>query len=117
MSENLLYTYAKLSVQVPRTFYIIPLFTLLLLPESPLWLLRNGFYGRAKEVLNEVAKENKEEVDIEIYPVAVTSKYDFDEAEIMKRMFVTFKNPDKDNVDLETRNYSLRQTFCGPELL
>ena len=116
MSENLLYTYAKLSVWVPRTFYIIPLFTLLLLPESPLWLLRNGFYGRAKEVLNEVAKENKEEVDIEIYPVAVTSKYDFDDAEIMKRMFVTFKNPDKDNVDLETRYYSLRQAFCGSEL-
>ena len=29
---------------------------------------------------------------------------------------MTFKNPDKDNVDLETRYYSLRQTFCGPEL-
>ena len=31
-------------------------------------------------------------------------------------MFVTFKNPDKDNVDLETRYYSLRQAFCGSEL-
>ena len=101
---------------VPRTFYVIPLVTLLLLPESPWWLLRYGYYGRAKEVLTEVAKDNKEEVDIEIYPVAVTNKYEFDEAEILKRIFVTFKNPDKDNVDLETRYYSLKQTFCCPEL-
>ena len=48
--------------------------------------------------------------------MAVTNKYEFDEAEILKRIFVTFKNPDKDNVDMETRYYSLKQTFCCPEL-
>ena len=116
MSENEVYAYGKAAEWVPRAFYVIPLVTLLLLPESPWWLLRYGYYGRAKEVLTEVAKVNQEEVDIEIYPVAVTNKYEFDEAEILKRIFVTFKNPDKDNVDMETRYYSLKQTFCCPEL-
>ena len=97
-------------------FYFVPVVTLLLLPESPWWLLRKGYYGRAKEVLTEIAKENREEVDIEIYPVSLTKKVDFDGAKILKRIFVTFRNPDKANVDLESSSYTLKQTFFCPEL-
>ena len=68
-------------------------------------------------MLTEIAKENREEVDIEIYPVSLTKKVDFDGAKILKRIFVTFRNPDKANVDLESSSYTLKQTFFCPELV
>merc|ERR1712218_623666 len=92
------------------------LVTLLFLPESPIWLLRNKYYGRAKEVLTEVATENNEEVDIKVHPIGVTKKFDLDGAEILDRVFVTFNNPAKDDVFMETRQYSLAQSFFGAEL-
>ena len=96
--------------------FAIFLVTLLFLPESPIWLLRNKYYGRAKEILTEVAEENKEEVDIKVHPVGVTKKFDLDGAEILDRVFVTFNNPAKDDVFMETRHYSLAQSFFGAEL-
>ena len=96
--------------------FAIFLVTLLFLPESPIWLLRNKYYGRAKEVLTEVAKENNEEVDIKVHPVGVTKKFDLDGAEVKDRVFVTFNNPAKDDVFMETRQYSLAQSFLGAEL-
>merc|ERR1711949_131134 len=96
--------------------FAIFLIVLLSLPESPIWLLRNKYYGRAKEVLIEVAKENNEEVDIKVHPVGVTKKFDLDGAEIMDRVFVTFNNPAKGDVFMETRHYSLAQSFFGAEL-
>ena len=83
--------------------FAIFLVTLLFLPESPIWLLRNKYYGRAKEILTEVAEENKEEVDIKVHPVGVTKKFDLDGAEVKDRVFVTFNNPAKDDVFMETR--------------
>ena len=96
--------------------FAIFLVALFFLPESPIWLLRNKYYGRAKEVLIEVAKENNEEVDIKVHPVGVTKKFDLDGAEVKDRVFVTFNNPDKDDVFMETRHYSLAQSFFGAEL-
>ena len=105
-----------LSLLFHAFIFAIFLVTLLFLPESPIWLLRNKYYGRAKEVLIEVAKENKEEVDIKVHPVGVTKKFDLDGAEVKDRVFVTFNNPDKDDVFMETRQYSLAQSFLGAEL-
>ena len=96
--------------------FAILLVTLLFLPEPPIWLLRNKYYRRAKEVLIEVAKENNEEVDIKVHPVGVTKKFDLDGAEVKDRVFVTFNNPDKNDVFMETRQYSLAQSFFGAEL-
>ena len=116
LNENERYAYEKAAIWVRFFFYVVPVVTLLLLPESPWWLLRKGYYGRAKEVLTEMAKENRQDVDIEIYPVSLNQKCDYDGAKILRRIFVTFKNPDKANVDLESRNYTLSQTFSCPEL-
>ena len=105
-----------LAVLFHAFIFAIFLVTLLFLPESPIWLLRNKYYGRAKEVLREVAKENNEEVDIKVHPVGVTKKFDLDGAEVKDRVFVTFNNPDKNDVFMETRHYSLAQSFFGAEL-
>ena len=98
-------------------FFAVPLFALFFLPESPRWLIRHEYYDRAKEVLNEIAQENEEEVDISFHPIPVPRKYDLDGAEIEKSVFVTFKNPDKNDVFMEVRQYTLVQTFFGSELL
>ena len=98
------------------SFFVIPLLALPFLPESPRWLIRGEFYGRAEEVLTEIGKENNEEVNVTVHPITLNKKRDLDGAQILSRVFVTFNNPSKEDVFVETRNYSLRLTFFGAEL-
>ena len=62
-----------------------------------------------------------EEVDIKVHQISVTihvftKKFDLDGSEILDRVFVTINNPAKDDVFMETRHYSLAQSFFGAEL-
>ena len=82
--------------------------TVFFIPESPRWLLSTYKADRAQEVLSDIAKTNKKDVDIkvELVPRDPERTKDLDGAEIREfYVLVKFNRADQEDVFMEMRSY------------
>ena len=83
------------------------------LPESPRWLLVTYRTDDARKVLEAIAEENKEKIEIKIEVVEKKKDYDVDGARLKNYIKIIFNDDKYEEMFLELRSYKWRIIICS----